>query len=270
MSDVELREAERRWRESPDDRAAYEAAVSAYRRAGRDLPFDLLVRSDRWKRHAGFVAKWCCRPLAPGEGHSIKRIDAAERRLGISLPQALREWYVLARALRQDFRDHILWPQELTLTRAGLVIAHGIRGWRVRDLKADDPPVFVQRSSGRNRWLREYPSLSTALLTALVALAAHGHLEGEYENGIAGLSNRSIAGLKRAYSPLPLPVSSWMYGREEFLGDADTVVMLNKSSTHPNVRIATRTPQALARAQALMWELAGIPLLLRVREPYSY
>lgn len=50
---------------------------------------------DRWAKVKEFVAEWF-EPLGEGDGYSEEEIAAAEVRLGIRLPEALREFYALA------------------------------------------------------------------------------------------------------------------------------------------------------------------------------
>lgn len=83
---------------APDDPGALERLVEAHARAGlRDLPWAALMHLPRWRGLVGFVARFGARlgPLGPACGQPIAVLDAAEARLGLRLPVALREWYRL-------------------------------------------------------------------------------------------------------------------------------------------------------------------------------
>lgn len=54
----------------------------------------LAERKDRWSLLTDFAAEWHS-PLQEGDGYSAAELDAAEQRLGLKLPLALREWYRL-------------------------------------------------------------------------------------------------------------------------------------------------------------------------------
>ena len=61
----------------------------------RDFAPRLAKRKDRWSLLKDFIAEWHG-PLEDGGGYSAAEIDAAEQRLGLKLPAALRELYGFA------------------------------------------------------------------------------------------------------------------------------------------------------------------------------
>jgi len=48
-------------------------------------------RNDRWNLASTFIDHWI-RPMGESDRVSCDRLDAAEQRLGLRLPIALREW----------------------------------------------------------------------------------------------------------------------------------------------------------------------------------
>jgi hypothetical protein len=53
------------------------------------------IRSDRWRLLCDILAAWY-RTITKLDGISEAELNAAEQRLGIKIPSALREWYMLA------------------------------------------------------------------------------------------------------------------------------------------------------------------------------
>jgi hypothetical protein len=72
---------------------------------------------------AGFAAAWM-RPLAPGDGYSDDVLWAAGERLGVRLPEALRDAYLLfgRRADLTAGQDPLLPPDRLRMDHAAPVI----------------------------------------------------------------------------------------------------------------------------------------------------
>jgi hypothetical protein len=256
MSDSDYREAERRWLATPDDPSARSRAVQAFRRAGRDLPFGLIVGLDRWRRIVDLVRDWDERPLAPGEGYSSAQLDAAERRLGRRLPLALREWFLLAGPGFAGPARTTLPPDELRLVDGRLLFAEAERlatlTWGVEAANAspEDPAVSVGRRDGRMEWTQEYDSVTQFLLARLIHAAIRGDLGGT-QNGIAELTREAIALLKRTYQAFPVPVSHWPMP-SVFVGDADTLLEIDNDPYMPFVSATARTAEAWARIDSFV------------------
>lgn len=92
------------------------------------LPGALHVRSEAWRFVADFAAHWQ-QPLRAGDGWSVRELEAAEQRLRLVLPAALRETYLLL-GRRTDLtsnHDTLLNPDELHVVDGALVSA-----WRTR------------------------------------------------------------------------------------------------------------------------------------------
>ncbi|MEV7602047.1 SMI1/KNR4 family protein [Kitasatospora sp. NPDC089797] len=134
-----------------------------------DTDFDLraamaAARHDRagaWALVRGFAAYWG-EPLGPRDGFTGAELDAAEQRLGLRLPVALREAYRLfgRRADLTSSQDVLLTPDELHVLDGALVFRaenQGCAHWGVllADLALDDPPT-VGRSDladkSQERW----------------------------------------------------------------------------------------------------------------------
>jgi hypothetical protein len=98
--------------------------------------------------HRILIAAWN-KPLVEGDGLPDAEITAAEKRLGIALPAALREWYRIAgnRADVTHTQTTLRSPEELEWTDAGLIFYAEHQDtchWRIRWDEAGqaDPPVF--------------------------------------------------------------------------------------------------------------------------------
>jgi hypothetical protein len=111
----------------------------------------MFPNAGRWDRLKAFVAEWH-QPLAAGDGVPEAELHATELRLGMKLPEALREWYGLA-GRRMDLvapQNQLLPPAELHFD-ANLLIFHVENQWnvlwgiRTRDLALPDPPVVLDR-----------------------------------------------------------------------------------------------------------------------------
>ncbi|GAA1814836.1 SMI1/KNR4 family protein [Planosporangium flavigriseum] len=118
----------------------------------RELAAGLTDRQAAWRFIRDFAASWLT-PLADGDGWSDAELDAAERRLGVRLPAALREAYGLF-GRRRDLtsnQDTLLDPAELYLEPTGEALifraeSQGFAHWGVlaADLNQPDPPVMVK------------------------------------------------------------------------------------------------------------------------------
>ncbi|WAL74339.1 SMI1/KNR4 family protein [Kitasatospora sp. YST-16] len=115
----------------------------------RDLPAALTDRTAAWRLVADLAAFWNA-PLQPGDGRTDAELDAAEARLGLRLPAALREAHLLL-GNRPDLtsnQDTLLPPEELYVDRDHLVYRvenQSCAYWGVplAALDQDDPPTVV-------------------------------------------------------------------------------------------------------------------------------
>ncbi|MGW3044045.1 SMI1/KNR4 family protein [Kitasatospora sp. NPDC001159] len=107
-------------------------------------------RAGAWALVRGFAAHWG-EPLAVADGFTDAELDAAEQRLGVRLPAALREAYRLfgRRADLTSSQDVLLTPDELYVLDGALVYRaenQGCAHWGVLlgDLEQEDPPTVIR------------------------------------------------------------------------------------------------------------------------------
>ncbi len=118
-------------------------------------------RAGAWALVRGFAAYWG-EPLGPGDGFTDAELDAAERRLGLRLPVALREAYRLfgRRADLTSSQDVLLTPDELHVLDGALVFRaenQGCAHWGVPldGLDREDPPTVFRldlADKSQERW----------------------------------------------------------------------------------------------------------------------
>lgn len=128
-------------------------------------------RAGAWALVRGFAAYWG-EPLGPDDGFADAELDAAERRLGLRLPAALREAYRLfgRRADLTSNHDVLLTPDELYVLDGALVYRaenQGCAHWGVLldDVEREDPPTVIRpdlADKSRERWEPWEERLSTA------------------------------------------------------------------------------------------------------------
>lgn len=276
--DDRLRALARSYRAAPDEEGLRQVAA-AYRRAGADLPWDLLAATPRWRRITGFVRKWFKRPLEEQDGHSCDEIAALERRLGERLPLALREWFRLAgrrKSLTDDpqiYGDHSLPFEQIELEGGVLSLFGGsdedvAARWGVRlDQGRDDPRVWLELHVRRGGDVSTDPmrvvgkGLSEFLLAAVLETYLAG-LEPVAEDDLEYMQwAASHFAEKRFHWGGPviprgedfllnytlLPVAHVGEFRTAFYGDHDTLL----SPQGRLVSAVTRTPEATAKLQSI-------------------
>ncbi|MFJ6436989.1 SMI1/KNR4 family protein [Streptomyces sp. NPDC091416] len=160
-------------------------------------------RAEAWRFVADFAAYWQ-QPLRPGDGWSVAEVEAAERRLGLVLPAALREAYLLL-GRRTDLisnHDTLLGPDELHVVDGALVYRvenQGAATWGVllEDLDHDDPGTVMRSDladKSQERWEAWESSLTVACIDMVMSEAVlfgagfTDFLEGDAEE--AGLVGR--------------------------------------------------------------------------------
>ncbi|MFE4976233.1 SMI1/KNR4 family protein [Kitasatospora sp. NPDC056651] len=131
-------------------------------------------REGAWELVRGFAAYWG-EPLGPDDGFTDAELDAAERRLGLRLPAALREAYRLfgRRADLTSSHDVLLTPEELHVLDGALVYRaenQGCMHWGVplTDLGREDPPTVARldlADKSQERWEPWEERFTTAAVT---------------------------------------------------------------------------------------------------------
>ncbi len=147
------------------------------------------------------------RPVADGDGFVEAELNAAEARLGVSMPPALRELY--RRIGRRDdlvrVQDLLLTPKQLHLDDTGAILVfrvehqHATR-WGVPVATAvPDPPVYFQVGL---EWRLFLGHLSHAVVEMLLSewMLAEGEFTGNRE-----LDRYAISLVEQHFRRLPLP-----------------------------------------------------------------
>ncbi|MGK5558368.1 hypothetical protein ACSNOI_42885 [Actinomadura kijaniata] len=168
-----------------------------------------------------FAAEWAT-PLTEGDGFPAEELDAAEARLGVRLPGALREAYRLfgRRADLTSNHDTLLAPSDLYVLDGALVFRsenQGAANWGVplADAGLADPPAFVRADladKSAERWEPWLDGLTRAVEEMLLSEALHAS-----EDLCDGrdLEDDDVERLERAFTArpdLPAPWGRWFTG----------------------------------------------------------
>jgi len=162
-----------------------------------DFAARLSTRQDRWSLLKDFIAEWH-RPLEDGDGYSASELDAAEQRLGLKLPEALREWYGLAGhrkdivAVQNFLRlpDHLFTRQEEDIQEDVCEVLYfysenqSVVNWGIlaSDLVLDDPPVYLDETGAiENHTLSEFITQMVVLETTCFGSALGGNSAANLE-----------------------------------------------------------------------------------------
>ncbi len=122
------------------------------------------------------------RPLRRRDGIPQKELLAAEKRLGLRVPAALRQYYRVAGRADDFNRAHerLLRPADWSIESRKLVFMVENQGVFPYGIPAgpqpsgDDPPVFVGEDDEPERWYKVNGRCSAFLLVMLHAQAAYG------------------------------------------------------------------------------------------------
>jgi hypothetical protein len=166
-------------------------------------------RDGRWRLAIEFAGHWV-RPPGETDRVSPARLDAAEARLGLPLPAALREWYerLGCRGDLWSVQDTFLPPEELTLR--GDLLAFYVENQAVwfigvgrGDLSADDPPVLIDERDFAERARALSPSISLLALQMLAYAVKFARPVGEHLFGSWTEATLQAVGRHYARSALP-------------------------------------------------------------------
>lgn len=227
------------------------------------LPALLTAPRDRalaWWFITGFATYWG-RPLGDGDGWDPAAVDAAERRLGLALPAALREAYLLF-GRRDDLtsnQDRLLPPDELYVQDGALVYREENQGcafWGIpladleREATAGDDAVGAgaagddavrdnPRTVGRldladksqERWEPWMPSLTAACVEIVMSEAlmdpdAHTDFLDTDGEGLA----REVETLCDRLQPFG-PGSSWFAGADVLIREVEDAFVCVRART---------------------------------------
>lgn len=153
-------------------------------------------------------------PLGQDDGCGEAELAAAEDRLGLRLPAALREAYGLfgRRADLTSNQDELLSPDELDVDEAGEVLVFRVENqacasWGVplADVDAADPPVVMRldledkQAESWDAWLDRF-SLACVEMVLSESLFSDDELAGHRE-----LTEQDVALVEQLYARLPMP-----------------------------------------------------------------
>jgi hypothetical protein len=170
-------------------------------------------RQAAWCFIRDFAANWLT-PVADGDGWSEAHLDAAQDRLGVPLPAALREAYGLfgRRGDLTSNQDTLLGPDELHLDSAGDVLIFRVENqavahWGVLmdEMDEPDPRVVIKlnlRDEQAESWEAWLDTFSSACMEIVLSESLYA---SEELSDNRGLEDGDAELLKRGYVPLSLP-----------------------------------------------------------------
>ncbi|MGC0327370.1 hypothetical protein RKD23_000360 [Streptomyces sp. SAI-170] len=203
-------------------------------------------RSGAWAFIQGFAAHWAGPALGNDDGWTEAELDAAEERLGVRLPAALREAYRLF-GRRQDLtsnHDVLLSPAELYVDEAkeALVFRHenqGAASWGVLldSLQNDDPAVLIRldlADKSAERWEEWLERLSLCFVEIILSESLQADEElCDYLDP----DGDSLDLLETNFVRLPFPAypigeeTRWFLGHDVLLRDDDGAAVLARGRT---------------------------------------
>lgn len=182
-------------------------------------------RSAAWRFIESFAATWT-EPIGPQDGWSRRELAEAEDRLGVGLPEALKEALALfgKRPEVTSNHDRLLAPAELRLDREVLVFRSDqwVEAWGV-PLAGDDPEVLVRTDSQDKYqypwkpWMSRF-SLACVELVLTMAVFGDGGETADRER-----SDADVPLLEEHFTLLPLnnPLSRWFVSDDVIIREDD-------------------------------------------------
>ena len=211
----------------------------------QDFAARLSTREDRWSLLKDFIAEWHG-PLERGDGYSAAEFDAAEQRLGLKLPTALRECYSFAGKFLETFSVD---PYAFTpLNDLGF--------------DEDDPPVYVDGIKERGAMELSNTTYSEFVLQVVVYQTVS--FFGFCGNAAGKEDTAEI--VKANFTPLALPAWPYPVYPSQLYGRADVLVELEGGGKDfCRLSVAARTETALRDAVKLFdlgWDAltGGVPV----------
>lgn len=215
----------------------------------RSLAAGVEGRWGAWEFIRGFVANWS-EALGDDDGWGEADLVAAEERLGVRLPPALREAYVLFGRRRDLTGNHdvLLGPSELYVdeTKEALVFRHenqGAASWGILlgTPADDDPAVFIKADladKAAERWEPWLERLSLCFIE--IVLSESVQADGELCDFLCDFDDHGVEVLEENCTRLPFPAypmgdeehgTHWFLGRDVPLRDDDGTALLPRGRT---------------------------------------
>ncbi len=204
-------------------------------------------RDAAWVFIRDFAAEWVS-PLTDGDGCSDAELDAAEVRLGVRLPAAMREAYRLL-GRREDLtsnQDRLVPPDRLFVEYGMLVFREenqSVAYWGVpvEALGEDDPQVVMWVNLADPDAEAISPWLDRFSVACVEMVMSESLVEPEELSGSLELAEDDVAVLERWCTRLPLPT----YPDEAETRWFTAPDLLLRDDSRQWLRIRARTPEAL-------------------------
>ena len=220
-------------------------------------------RDDRWRLAVEFAGHWV-RTSGELDRVSPARLDAAEARLGLPLPGALREWYerLGCQGDLWSVQDTFLPPEELTLR--GDLLAFYVEnqavwyiGVGLGDLAADDPPTLIDEREIPKRARAVSPSISLLALQMLAYAVKFARPAGEHLFG--SWTEATLRSVGRHYARTALPPLD-LFGQETtFYEGPDALIEVSGGDgyLYPTFRSeeASRRFEQVVAGTGFEWEM---------------
>jgi uncharacterized protein (TIGR02996 family) len=179
--------------------------VPTYRPLFSKLP---AARHERWRLVREFIELWD-QPLAPQSGNTEAELRAVEEGLGNRLPEALREWYLLAGKQTRiwSWQDRLCPLHELQIEDGRLIFRwenQGCETWGVRleDFGQDDPPVYKCREERTV----ESPTVTAFAIVSLLMETIWTNVSCSNDGANFSALSAEVA---QKFVPCDLPTSYW-------------------------------------------------------------
>jgi hypothetical protein len=127
----------------------------------------------RTQLYRALLAKVYGRPLRRRDAESVTRIQKAERRLGFRLPEAVRDFYLVAGRAPENLEHNRLAPPEYLQVEGRYLVFmeenQGVVDWglRLSTIAAADPTVWQRVNNDPPKWYSEKMPFSVFMLENL-------------------------------------------------------------------------------------------------------
>jgi hypothetical protein len=216
-------------------------------------------REAAWRFLRAFARDWSRLPLTDDDGYPDAELDAAEARLGLKLPAALREAYRLLGRRKDltDNQDQLLAPRDIDLDDDRGVLVFRVENqscayWGVRagDLDQDDPPVVIRPDVVNPTAAHWTPWLGRVSVTFIEIALSEALVASEDLTAWIDADGQEIPeDLAETFLRLPIPqyplgqeIGTRWHAHDEVLIREDAGVCL---------QVRARTEQAMARFDAM-------------------